>query len=685
MKKIIFFILGFYTISLFSQSYYDNLKKYWYYRQRFKKYFIKIGTNPGESLPMSLRGYNDSHSSHQQFDWGQTTIFLGEYIGVLATEYYLLKNHGYYEHAEQTREELNNALHAAIRKDYATAHWPPIVENCGPYTGFNGFFLRDDVPADFDTSGLNNGLTYTDFDEIIANHLEGTPNICNEVHSGYTENVNDVNSLDNLESQDEAIGLYLGLALVVRCLPHYSEENVMARLLAERIFEKWRNGMFILYLPCSINNHITPPGGNSVFYEFGWLNAVNWITGDGYLVPDLFQAYQRWLSLASLYPPIYSNSDNNRMEATLGGIGDCWIIPNGLLYVNMTRIVTRLKTQHDNWDPYYLFLWKFLHNKSAEMPNMVEKAEEQLNSAPACGPYYYVVNGQKYFVEGWASSGKYYCNREKQNGTHHDQNAWQGAFNGTDYMLMFNLYTLVTEHYYDYTDLINLEANNTYAPIYVNFPPFVNNYYFDFSNPGYVERFNSIETNMVVDTVAHYYNDLSNTISGHKGHVTLRAGKKIHLKPGFHAKKGSYFHAYIQPFTCSNNTIHSPGNNYDTLFADNQNVEKIEYNDIDPVNDTYPYELMEKLDSLRNNNPSMFTDNGFIITPNPNNGQFKISAPADIQRANIFIYNSNGILVYHSTVESFPAHIDLSNESNGLYMVKIQTENNVSVVKFLKE
>ena len=675
MKKIILVILSFYTVSLFSQSYYDNLKKYWYYRQRFKKYFIKIGTNPGESLPMSLRGYNDSHSSHQQFDWGQTTIMLGEYIGVLATEYYLLINHGYYEHAERTREELKYALEAAKRKDEATENWP-LFQHCIDEQGFDGFFLRDDVPADFDTSGLNDGLTCTDFDEIIVNHLEGTPNICNVVHSDYTENVDNAYSLNNLESQDEAIGLFLGLALVARCLPHSSYEYELAKTIADKIFKFLRKNNFIINTPC----YLYPPGGDSQWYEFGWLTAASWITGNIYFIFDLGQAYYRWLSLSYLYYPVYTNPDNNRMEATLGVIGDSWIRRIGWSYVNMTRLVTRLKTQHDNWHPYYLFLWKFLHNKSAEMPNIVEDAEEQLNSAPACGPYYYVVNGQKYFVEGWASSGKYYCSKEKQNGTNEYQNAWQGAFNGTDYMLMFNLYTLVTDHYYDYIDLTDLSMGLP-VPLYL---PLGSSYFYDFNNPGYKERFETIETNMVVDTVAHSFFDLSETIPGHKGNITLRAGKKIHLKPGFHAKKGSYFHAYIQPFTCSNNTIHSPENNYDTLFADNQNVVKIEYNDIDPVNDTYPYELMEKLDSLRNTNPSM-TDDSFVITPNPNNGQFKISAPAGIQNATIFIYNSNGILVYQSTVESFPAHIDLSNESNGLYMIKIQTENSVSVIKFLKE
>ena len=55
MRKIIFFILCIYTTGVSSQNYSANLMKYWYYRQRFNNYFIKTGTNPGESMILSQK------------------------------------------------------------------------------------------------------------------------------------------------------------------------------------------------------------------------------------------------------------------------------------------------------------------------------------------------------------------------------------------------------------------------------------------------------------------------------------------------------------------------------------------------------------------------------------------------------------------------------------------------------
>src|SRR4051812_25680594 len=74
-----------------------NQKLYWDYRDRLKKTFMKIGADKGESLPMEwfdfdadCRGVSPTNKGVIHRADGMT--YLGDYLGVLATEYRLLKN-----------------------------------------------------------------------------------------------------------------------------------------------------------------------------------------------------------------------------------------------------------------------------------------------------------------------------------------------------------------------------------------------------------------------------------------------------------------------------------------------------------------------------------------------------------------------------------------------------------------
>ncbi len=73
--------------------------KYWYYRDRLK-YFVYPGNNEGNSVLMTKRnswgqemGNNDDYiDQYNGVSWGQTHKINGYYIGMLATEYKLLKD-----------------------------------------------------------------------------------------------------------------------------------------------------------------------------------------------------------------------------------------------------------------------------------------------------------------------------------------------------------------------------------------------------------------------------------------------------------------------------------------------------------------------------------------------------------------------------------------------------------------
>lgn len=73
---------------------------------------------------------------------------------------------------------------------------------------------------------------------------------------------------------------------------------------------------------------------------------------------------------------------------------------------------------------------------------------------------------------------------------------------------------------------------------------------------------------------------------------------------------------------------------------------------------------------------------GFDVYPNPNNGSFVISAP---YTANYSIMNAAGQLISEGQTSAGNTQIDLSNYSNGLYFIRLQNNNQTSVIKVIKQ
>ena len=103
-QKLFLLLVVFISLKTFGQSSSVNKQKYWDYRDRFKKWFIKAGSLTGESQPMEVRGmsrfngsnYTDGHNYFPKkttwMQWGDNvTIHIGYYIATLAMEYKLLK------------------------------------------------------------------------------------------------------------------------------------------------------------------------------------------------------------------------------------------------------------------------------------------------------------------------------------------------------------------------------------------------------------------------------------------------------------------------------------------------------------------------------------------------------------------------------------------------------------------
>ncbi len=158
--KTIFILICLLMISATSFSQISNdMVKYWYYRNRLNKYFVIPGEQHGESQIICVRNVIPSEWSYSHVDnvdYGQHGKYTGLYLGVLATEYYLLNKNGQYGDANKTRQELLYALNAIkVWWDEDAEHYWPLKNYCNPeeptiyLNNFNGFLTRGNVPCDF--------------------------------------------------------------------------------------------------------------------------------------------------------------------------------------------------------------------------------------------------------------------------------------------------------------------------------------------------------------------------------------------------------------------------------------------------------------------------------------------------------------------------------------------------------
>lgn len=148
-KTFLTIILLFIGSSVFAQT--DSIlqNKYWSYRDRFKKLFVKVGDDPGESLPFDA--FVDSlvcgDFSGKRMDAGDIMATWGDYVAVLATEFELLNSvPGNDEQMRGVLNELYFAIKAYERLDgYAEEYFSNNQQN----RDTNSFFVRDDIPLDF--------------------------------------------------------------------------------------------------------------------------------------------------------------------------------------------------------------------------------------------------------------------------------------------------------------------------------------------------------------------------------------------------------------------------------------------------------------------------------------------------------------------------------------------------------
>ncbi len=393
----------------------DNLDKYYALRQRLVTEFTSVGAGPGQSQPAPER-----MDSQGRMKWGDGTIALGFYLGVLATEHHLLThpatfpgaNGGNGAQLQATRNELYHALRALERLDErADAAFPA---PCTTSPALNGFFLRDDVPADFHTHFPGISTIESDYIDPVLTNKE--------------------------ESQDQVYHVQHGLALVVALVP--GDVVVQGKALrgwaidqARRITQHFAHDDWIIRNP-ACGNRAVERGENGIGYSYGETLAAAYAT-DGTFNPTTDPFWMTiWDTLRSPTNPAYNDEDNLHMALAIMAVGDG--------YGADTPGVLATLADTQDW-PVYPLLHRVLHPASpgfcSTAPAVNGRARLMLDELPSTanpgcpgpsGPAPHGFTTHNRFIRGASQA---YVGPPGCEGI---------RYHGLDYMLLHNLYAIAT-------------------------------------------------------------------------------------------------------------------------------------------------------------------------------------------------------------------------------------------------
>jgi hypothetical protein len=710
----------------FCQTPAKNLYKYWYYRDRMKYYvahepnYNSDGSpNFGANNVMGIRNYGTIYPALNQ---AEGTIYMGWYLGVLATEYMLLNQNNM--DTRKTLRELYYMFGAFERLDKSEEYYPWYKS----MNKLDGYYMQYDIYGESVNkeellNKLNNGLNPANNIQTIT---PGVPGWVNEFH--FAQNNNEFGPMTG----DQSWHLLMGFALVARCVqgihPVYDEDGNLITYYnfrdnaienTDRIFRYIRNWEWDPALSAYTGVHgplpwtIYPPDLLKISkidikagLMYGITLACRKITGTYYFDNISCDPASKveWHYLQYL-----SNSCD---IAILAAIGDSWQLNISIpTSINTTYSGLRNVTMDKEWNTYYTLLWKFLNDKNKEL----EEADliiDQINTAPCNGPYYYrdfpMAGQDQISPNGWGSSRKFTMSLFEQ---YHGQSLFSGNYTGLDYMLLYNLYHLVYNPtaYSDYQNYVFNGDDPAFGTFPVDAP-------FEFgtnANPYTLEVVNSITSSMRVDVYTHPGGIYS------PGNVTYKAGNNIHLVPGFKVVRGAKFHAEVGPFAmCSptrgdNDSIYEnavlldslmhytpfsyayeKGEMNDISFPENTDLQSLfQYYQTDPDLVQYllqnPKALNQYLASIDNNDISDSISNlnktfPVLVYPNPTSGNFNVSVFGNNAIIDwIEISDITGNIISRTNIGSQNATADISEYPKGIYFIKLMAGNQMLTKKVI--
>ncbi len=409
----------------------DILAKYFRYRLRFRGNgtaaypgFIVIGEGPGRSMPASRRqpeancaGYwmfercprPDVPDARGFYNWGDGTIWQGEYLAYLALEYAMFVDLGH--DTRETLEDLRLALAAVDRVDeHAESFYPGVAP------ARDGFFVRDDVPLGFEKT--ESGDFRWPRDDGVSGYECVTANLTCTAP---------VISDGSYTSQDQSIALIWALGLIDALVP---EDVVVggvhvaadAREKVHRLVWHLRSHGWKVTDPVGAH----PPdqwGGNAIGFSNHFAKAANFVVGDAFGVDD----YRNFASRTA-------------GEAAWTGLQAIWEATHGYNRTHALRLAALTGDWNTSKMPkmamgdgkdYFALTYALIHQVELDAPFSAWRVESLLGTAPCGGP----CLGEPGCEErgGWMSEART-TNPEDRFGSRHHPHA---EFNGLDYLSMF--------------------------------------------------------------------------------------------------------------------------------------------------------------------------------------------------------------------------------------------------------
>lgn len=347
-----------------------NLHKYWEYKQQLHDKFVVIdwgGDGMGNYIPGEWRfersGYSMPAASYWQYsnqewrmrgkglgfgadadirgqlsednnlsedkfgilEWGDGTVFLGHYIGVLATEFALLTQNNQPIQADRTLEELYLALQAYRRLDItanrveeerAIRNGITCVSEGVQFDGFSGWFIREDAHStiwqEFDDPEINGAVSdYSLRDRNIFHDYD---------HPMEREK----NALDDVVlSQDQISHLLFGLALAKTYIPTDATvrgtnlRNIISNIADGLVFGnpdiKSVSGANVHgpVFPCEDRTFTIQDRGTEYWNRIGMLYAHSFITDTPVQIDATLGEKTAWQEMAKLFFEMAGGEDFN--------------------------------------------------------------------------------------------------------------------------------------------------------------------------------------------------------------------------------------------------------------------------------------------------------------------------------------------------------------------------------------
>ncbi len=716
MKKHLLFLL--FCFIFFQTAFCQYDQKYLNYRERFRKYFTVVGSGQGESNVLVIRNgkeKGDKTAGATEIRIGNQVMNLGDYIAMLAMEYKILSQAG--QSVNQTAKELYYALYAFNRLDYvAETHFNKSPE-------LNGFFIRDDVYSGTDFIAnhpqLNNGLSapvppklYVDYDDGLGDvqwveHTPTNPNYtwnsifqfpgpddCGIIDDDGYDKQKDFRKRD-LPSPDEIVGLFFGMAMVVKCVPPganygmaFQDGNVnfvdAARGITDRVITWMRDNGWDIKSPTGCTLFSGPE-----WLKYGYAIAAGEIWGEHDKYRESMSGIG-WCS-AEIWADVFDGSGqdvNTKITSMLAAIGNSWNCLGGT-FDTYNRIVD-VTSNYNNWKYFYPLIYTVLHGGTNSIS--LSEVEILLASAPDNGPFNHNTtnNPNDFASSGWCTEFLFRMNNDEQQCVDGDGKATRdpGNYPGLDYMLLYNLHWIITHPPPQQPNCTVFSADQ--------FNP--GGLFDDFDFSDFSDNLGFVGSNVEVkNTTVDNGHDLHVTDKIHtSGTVKINssdkvwwtAGNIIELNPGFKTEDGTNFTAEI--IDCieflgrtanpdnSGSGSGSSGNNRQTAANSGKQVNNAGSNQ-SAKGESSQSGQSKNVSELRTPNSQLIS-----IIPNPSaSGIFTVAGVSS--SGSITVMNVLGEKIYEKRIgtNQLSTTIDISTQPQGIYFVKVQSGEQMSVHKII--